>query len=168
MVEQWRDIAGYEGLYQVSDLGRVKSLPFMQRAVSKRGKEYWRQTKERILHQGLQNSGYMLVFLWKGDKQKACTVHRLVAKAFLPTSTKRTVNHIDGNKRNNALVNLEWVSYTDNHLHAVELGLNLQAVRVQCPVTGAIFGSITQACKALHHSPRYVRRVFKRVPICST
>lgn len=137
----------------------------MQRAVSKRGKEYWRQTKERILHQGTQNSGYVLVFLWKGDKQKARTVHRLVAETFLPPSAKRTVNHIDGNKKNNALVNLEWATHAENHSHALKKGFIRQAVPVQCPKSGRIFESIARAAAACHHSHRKIRRDFVRVKL---
>nr|WP_255430669.1 HNH endonuclease [Xenorhabdus sp. TS4] len=81
------------------------------------------------------------------NHRKARTVHTLVAEAFLAGSGE-TVNHINGNKQDNRACNLEWASYSENHLHAVATGLNKQAVRVQHPITGAIYSSITQAAKA--------------------
>lgn len=127
MTEEWRDIPGYEGRYQVSNLGRVKSLPFMQRC--DRG---MRRTSERILAQQKQNAGYMLVHLHLDNERKAQTVHRLVAAAFCAgMAPGLDVNHIDGDKTNNAARNLEWLERTDNHDHAVRLGLNTSAMRVR-------------------------------------
>lgn len=128
-MEHWRDINGYEGRYQVSDLGRVKSLPFAQGYLLKTGEKAQRVTREKILAQQRTNAGYMIVHLHKDNERKAFTVHRLVARAFIPGDAL-TVNHIDGNKTNNAAANLEWNTYTENLDHAVRVGLNLQAVKV--------------------------------------
>lgn len=149
MREQWKDIPGFEGRYQVSDLGRVKSLPFMQRYLLRNGKEAFRRTKEKIRKTRPINSGYLAISLWLDEIETNALVHRLVAQAFIEGSGE-TVNHKDGAKRNNRAENLEWASYTDNHLHAVALGLNKQAVRVVCPKTGTVYPSITQAEKAAH------------------
>ena len=94
-MEIWRDIDGYEGLYQVSNFGRVKSF--------QRG-------KPRILKAFL-NSGYLSVVLYRDHKVKQCLVHRLVALAFIPNpEDKPLVNHINGVKTDNCVENLEWAT----------------------------------------------------------
>ncbi|MBG6240459.1 MAG: hypothetical protein EKE12_01105 [Candidatus Symbiopectobacterium sp. Clec_Harlan] len=81
---EWKDIHGYEGLYQISSDGRVKSLPFLQRYTHWRtGKELFRQTKERILSANIINSGYAVVQLWKNDKAQPFLIHCLVTEYFL-------------------------------------------------------------------------------------
>lgn len=100
--EEWRDIPGYEGLYQVSNLGRVKSLP--------RGRQYpSRQTHNNIRVLKLKSNGYYQVNLSKFNKVKCYSVHRLVALAFIPNPKKLPcINHKDENKTNNCVENLEW------------------------------------------------------------
>lgn len=111
--EEWRDVKGYEGSYQVSSEGRVFSL--------KSGRE---------LNAG-DSMGYPNVNLLKGGKQRSCKVHRLVAEAFIPNPLgMRTVNHIDGVKTNNAIENLEWATYSGNNNHAYKYGLKRQAAAV--------------------------------------
>ena len=101
MKEIWKDIKGYEGLYQVSNLGRVK-----------------RVATNRILKQAKHHGGYMLVRLSKNGKPHTCTVHRLAAQAFIPNpENKPQVNHIDEDKTNNMIPNLEWVTAKENVNH---------------------------------------------------
>ena len=103
--EIWKPIEGYEGLYEVSNLGRVKSLKRLH-------------TKERILSQFLNHRGYARVNLWKENKSRKYSVHRLVAEAFIPNpDSKPQVNHIDENKTNNSVENLEWCTQLENHNH---------------------------------------------------
>ena len=103
MNEIWRDIVGYEGLYQISNLGNVKSL------------NYRRTGKERILNPGNNGSEYLFVILCKNGKRKNFTIHRLVANAFLENSDdKSDVNHKDEDKTNNCVDNLEWMSRKEN------------------------------------------------------
>lgn len=111
MAELWKPIQGYEGIYAVSNLGRVKSL---ERTTSgKYGTP--RQQKERILAQTLRQDGYLTVNLCKDLKQKCFYVHRLVAIAFTPNPLCLPfVNHKDEEKNNNAAVNLEWCTATYN------------------------------------------------------
>lgn len=118
--EEWKDVVGYEGYYQVSNYGRVKSI---QRSVWN-GKGYF-INNGKILKQAKNKKGYPIVYLSKNAKQKTITVHRLVALAFIPNSFKKPqVNHIDGNKENNYVENLEWCTNQENQEHAVKHGLN--------------------------------------------
>ena len=101
MKEIWKDIPGYEGMYQVSNLGRVKSLG--------RASEIGRNLKTKILKQTAEDKGYMKVGLRKNNKIRTVRVHRLVAEAFVgnPQGLPE-VNHKDENKANNTYTNLEW------------------------------------------------------------
>lgn len=105
--EIWKDIIGYEGLYQVSNLGRVKSL--------ERYSSCGRKLKEKILKQGINNDGYCYVNLYKEGVVKTFKTHRLVCQAFIPNPQNYPcVNHKDENPSNNTIENLEWCSYTYN------------------------------------------------------
>lgn len=105
-MEIWKDIKGYEGLYQVSNKGRVKSL------------NYRRIGKEGILKGRPDKDGYLRIGLYKNKKQKPFYIHRLVAIAFLPNPNNLPqVNHKDENKENNHVENLEWCTseYNNNY-----------------------------------------------------
>lgn len=103
MTETWKEIASYEGLYEVSDLGRVKSL------------NYNHTGKENILKPHKNSKGYLRVRLCKNGQVNHIAVHRLVACAFLPNPNNLdTINHKDEVKTNNAVSNLEWMSRKDN------------------------------------------------------
>ncbi len=125
MKEIWKDIEGYEGLYEISNLGNVKSLA---RTWNFRdygnGKKQVIKSKEKILKTSISNSGYVLVGLSKNNKNSLKAVHRLVAKAFITNPTnKPQVNHIDGNKLNNRVDNLEWCTNRENQIYAWRNGL---------------------------------------------
>ena len=111
--EIWRWIRGYEGLYQISNFGRVKSFP--------------RNTtsKIQIIKPLLSRSGYLYVGLRKqGTKRLRFKLHRLVSQAFIENpENKQTVNHKDGNKFNNYVDNLEWATQDENNQHAIDTGL---------------------------------------------
>lgn len=113
MSEIWRDIVGYEGLYQISNEGKVKSLA---RDVEWRGTI--RHQPEQIKKLSPDRDGYLLVGLSKDGKPKSCKVHRLVASAFIENPDGLPeVNHIDENKTNNSVENLEWVTHKENINH---------------------------------------------------
>lgn len=118
--EEWRDIQDFEGCYQVSNLGRVRSLD--RTIYTKDGKsQNW---KGRLLKQRVSNSGYNQVGFKKQAKTYMRDVHRLVAIAFIPNlDSLREVNHMNGIKHDNSVSNLEWVSSTQNNNHALDLGL---------------------------------------------
>lgn len=106
MQEIWKDIEGYEGLYQVSNLGRVKSLDKYINSGIKNNSYVKR--KEKILKLKF-NQGYYEVTLTHNHKRRFCKVHRLVAQAFIPNPNNfPQVNHKDENKLNNCVENIEW------------------------------------------------------------
>lgn len=120
-MEIWKDVVGYEGLYEVSNLGRVRGKEGRITYSKRHGKRRWRQ---RIIKQQLDNTGGFAVELYKNKQRKRIRVHRLVAEAFiLNPENKPQVNHIDGNRQNNKLSNLEWVTQKENIYHAWETGL---------------------------------------------
>ncbi|WP_053032139.1 NUMOD4 domain-containing protein [Staphylococcus haemolyticus] len=117
--EYWKDIKGYEGLYQVSNLGNIKSIDrSIKRSTS------LMKLKNKPISQYVGNRGYPMVSLCINGKCKRYLVHRIVAIAFLPNPlNKAYVNHIDGNKQNSNLENLEWSTPTENSIHAHKHGL---------------------------------------------
>ena len=112
-MEEWRDIEGYEGLYQVSNEGRVKSL---ERSYTERnGRKATHTLKERILRPSKNSKKYCSVMLSKNGSEKRYLVHRLVAQAFVPNPNDYpAVNHKDENPKNNKVENLEWCTYEYN------------------------------------------------------
>lgn len=121
MNEIWKDISGFQGCYQVSNLGRIKSI---DRYV-KCGKNGTKFQKGKVIKQSVNKYGYCQVRLSNGRKNKfSYTVHRLVAIAFIQNEIKyKQVNHIDGNKKNNNVDNLEWCNNSYNQIHAYKTGL---------------------------------------------
>jgi hypothetical protein len=119
MDEHWKDILGYENHYKISNFGRVKSL---KRHEICGGRVKERDRKERILKPGIDKYGYLKVVLCINGKTKSMSIHRLVLQNFKPNN-KSSINHIDGNKKNNFIENLEWCSIAYNNQHSVNNGL---------------------------------------------
>lgn len=112
MQEIWKDVPEYEGVYQVSNLGNVRSL------------NYNNKGKTANISQHIHKTGYLNVILCKNSEKKTKSVHRLVALAFLPNPNGyQCVNHIDANKANNNVGNLEWCTHKQNTAHAIKCGL---------------------------------------------
>ena len=139
-MEEWRDIKGYEGLYQVSNLGRVKSL------ARKINNQYGK--KERLMTQKIDKDGYKRVGLNKNGKQIYYGVHRLVAQAFISNPNNYPqINHKDENKSNNKVDNLEWCDgkYNQNYGTINERRTQKLKKKVICITTGEKFDSIIEA-----------------------
>lgn len=108
---EWRPVCGFEGLYEVNNLGEIRNV--------RKGRFFG-----KVLRPNINKSGYSYVALFNHSKEKCLVVHRAVAEAFIPNpDKKRTVNHIDGNKQNNCVENLEWATHGENHKHAYRIGL---------------------------------------------
>lgn len=168
-METWKQVKGYEGLYEVSDMGRVKSM-----ARSFTGKDgVTKPVHERILTP-LQNKvterhpmKRHFVELWKENKRKRASVHRIVAEAFVPNPQgKPQVNHIDGDPLNNRPGNMEWCNNSENVKHAYEHNLRS---RVKKPIKGVnqitgevlIFDNAGEAARYLDVTPGAIRSVLK-------
>jgi len=126
-VEIWKDIKGYEGLYQVSNYGNIKSL---KRTVP-HGAIKTISKKEKIMTLKKTHKGYYSMQLYKGGKRKGYAVHRIVAMHFLDNKENyETVDHIDANKKNNYYKNLEWVTNSENNRRKVEKRLHIFGERI--------------------------------------
>lgn len=162
MIEIWRDVDGYEGIYEVSDKGRVRTHKDKITFTKKHGIRKW---KQRILREKNPTGRDVRVSLWKDGKEKSFLVHRLVALAFIPKiEGKECVNHIDGNPRNNHVSNLEWCDYKDNNRHAFDNNLIKTSKKVVLIGEGFIyeFNSMSKASVFLGKNKGYISAVLKR------
>lgn len=115
--EEWRDVVGYEGLYQVSNMGRVKSLERQSSTFCQKGTMCTYSVNEKICKQHTVG-GYLMVHLSNNNKKKLVRVHRLVAMSFMPNPNNYPqINHINENKTDNTLGNIEWCTCKQNNNH---------------------------------------------------
>ena len=146
MKEVWKTIVDYPN-YEVSNLGNVRN---------KKSKKLLKQSNGR-------DKRYLSVYLTNGKKENTQRVHRLVAEAFIPNpEEKPMVNHIDGDKNNNSVENLEWCTSKENNNHAIKMGLNhpgsYQKKKIQVVETGEIFDGVTECANALNVDFRNIYR----------
>ena len=121
--EEWRPIAGYEGIYEVSNMGRIKSLDRVISQTNRYGTQTDHVYKGKILKESVGNNGYLHIDLHKDGKTKRVLIHRLVASHFLEKQDGADViNHLDCNKENNSVPNLEWCTQSHNIKYAYEQG----------------------------------------------
>lgn len=115
--EIWKDIENFEGMYQISNHGRIKSLKRKRNGIN-------RIVKEHIINQFDDGHGYLQFSLFKNHKKYTFKTHRILAQTFIPNPNQyNVVNHKNGNKKDNRLENLEWCTYKQNTQHAWETGL---------------------------------------------
>ncbi len=149
LVEEWRPVVGYEGRYEVSNHGDVKSLPRSMRA-RHGGKPDGYHLKGRILKKTIDSRGYYVVMLGKGNQK---LVHRLVIEAFVPNvDNKPCCDHIDANRLNNRIDNLRWATYQENNSHPHAIANRSRPVLQLDKNTGEIikrFSSVKEAQMAL-------------------
>ena len=134
MIEEWKDIEGYEGIYQISNLGRVKSLDRLDSSNHR--------LKGNIRKFGTSPNGYVNIALFKQGKRDVFTVHRLVAETFiLNPENKPQVNHIDEDKTNNMVSNLEWMTAKENVNHGTrtEKVISKMSKEVYCVNNGKTY-----------------------------
>lgn len=159
--EVWKPIIGYEGCYEVSNFGNVRSLPRTVNATWKNGKKGFYQVDGKILtpkectrnKKGYQT--YLQVCLSVNGVHKYAMIHRLVAEAFLPKQKGRdVVNHKDGDKHNNNVSNLEWVTHQENARHSLDVLSNKVLSPVECVEKKKKFRSMKEASaeSGVHHS----------------
>lgn len=135
-MEEWKEIEGFDGKYFISTKGKVKSFS---------------HKKPRILKPRISPDGYVWYVLTINGKGKTMRANRLVAKAFIPNpENKNTVNHIDGNKKNNDVSNLEWATRREQMQHAYKLGLKK-------PVQGILQGNSVLTEKQV----KEIRKIYK-------
>lgn len=146
-VEEWRQVVGYEGKYLVSNTGKVRSL----------------LRNGRLLNHNDNGRGYLQVTLYFNSKRVTHNIHSLVAKAFLGAREEgMTVNHIDGNKYNNCLSNLEYCTQGHNNTHALSSGLRIP-VKGEDVVAGKLTENDVRAIRerlALGHTQRSIAKDF--------
>lgn len=152
-MEEWRDVKGYEGMYQISNYGRVKSLGRIDRLGQK--------VDEKMRNQQIDKNGYKSVMLSKDGNRKRYLVHRLVAEAFIPNPNNYPqINHKDENKINNKVNNLEWCDRKYNMNYGTRSkrqsenlkgkyvgGNHPKSKKIKCITTGETFGGIREACR---------------------
>ena len=140
MKEIWREIAGYAGIYSVSNLGRVR-----------RDKPYRSTTMGRILKPQHDGKGYLMVGLYLDGLQSKWRVHRLVATTFCGPRMDRCINHKDGDKHNNREDNLEFVTFSENTIHAYENGLIKTPPSERCSATKLTKLQVERVCWEYAH-----------------
>lgn len=180
-MEEWLPVPGYENLYEVSNLGRVRSL---DRYVNHRGSDSLRLVKGKVLKPVYDSDGYVVASIRDGNRSKLKKVHRLVAEVFIKNDNHLPqVNHKNGDKTDNRVTNLEWCSCKDNILHKFRVlgydstGHAGKAGRgILDKTTGKIYKSEKEVIEdigvgtqcglsyALYHSGKYYGRVFAFVP----
>ncbi len=148
MSETWKDIPGFEGRYQVSRGGRVRSLDRYITQSNGKGATLTRQMKGKTLTPQAFSNGYLGMYLGRGSR--CFLVHRLVAQAFVPGDSSLQVNHKNGKRDDNRAANLEWLSCSDNHLHSYrELPRKKHGLTIPVMVGGKRFASILDAANYL-------------------
>lgn len=150
-MEIWKDVIGYEDLYEVSSYGRVRRKETHVKTGIKHNE--LRKVKSTILKQNLKRNGYYSVDLSKDNNVKTISVHRIVALAFIPNDDpeKNVVNHKNANKKDNRITNLEWVTRQGNVDHAKENHLfHSHPKKIRCKQLNMVFAGSYSAAEYIN------------------
>ena len=163
-MERWKNIPGYEGLYEASSKGQIRSKKGKTTYTERHGERVW---KSRILKEKDKKGRETRYDLWKNGKSKTFLGHRLIAQTFIPNlENKPCVNHIDGNPKNNHIENLEWCTYKENEIHSLENGLSGTAITIILvdKISGEkqSFHSMSRASRFIGFNNGYISGLLKR------
>lgn len=155
---EWKDVTGYEGIYEASTDGQIRTKEGKTTYTEKHGIRKW---KSRVLKQKVGKDKCHRVSLWKEGKEKTWLVHRLIALTFLEKPiNKDYVNHMDGNRSNNLLENLEWCNHTENNNHAFDNDLMTtnKKIVLRNKITNELFYFRSQSKASLYlgYSDKYI------------
>ncbi|MFD1205816.1 NUMOD4 domain-containing protein [Sporosarcina contaminans] len=160
---QWKDIPGYEGIYEACEDGRIRTKEGKVTDSARHGRRVW---KQRVLKQKVSKDNTCRVELYKNKKGKTWLVHRLIALTFIPlVEGKDYINHLDGNRLNNEVSNLEWCDHKENNNHAFDNNLmtsNKKVILVNME-TGEpfLFRSLAKGSEFLGKNHRYLSKALK-------
>lgn len=174
-MENWKPIPGYEGYYEASDYGRVRSVERIVASSCRNGGQRFRPAK--VLRLKRRSNGYLSVSLSRDGVIKDALVHRLVAETFLgkPTSDQKVVNHLNLNKTDNRVLNLEWCSQGDNNRHSranQEYKPTPLRKKIRCVEKNLVFESSYQAAVWVNeHDKQFsgnIPSMARRIRACAT
>lgn len=162
-METFKPIPNYEGIYEISNLGTIRTDKNKITYTAKHGVRHW---KQRVMKLKRDRNGYKRVSLWKKGKSKDFLVHRLVAMTFIPNPKGYgLINHRDGNPSNNDVSNLEWTDYHGNLMHAYKHDLNNEAQPVVLvnskTKVSHYFYSKAEASRFLKHNDGFISMKLK-------
>lgn len=152
---EWKDVPGYEGYYEINNIGQVRSLERIIEAGT-----FTRLLKGKVLKQRINKYGYLITDLSRNGVSKTFEVQRLMGLTFLQKlMDKNCVNHINGIKTDNRIENLNWMSHSENNVHAIKNGLKTYT-KVLDVCTGVTYNSISDAAKHTQLSYSKLKRIF--------
>jgi len=167
----WKDVKGFEGYYEVSNTGIIFSKC---RFITDKN-DNQKQIDHKRLAQHINQNGYFCISLYKNSIGKNFRVHRLVAEMFIPNpNNKPCINHIDGNKLNNSIENLEWVTHKENTIHAFKTGLQKGSStgkfgsdnKLSIPVSQIITGQINRIFGSRLEAERLTGISSRKIALC--